>query len=843
MDELLRVLRALRHPARWLAFVIAAFAVVGGFAGGWGIAGAVLGATLGHVSGELAGRLRIRAPVVVGGAVAFAVVAGVVRVLLLGTPIAAAVVGPSATLSIASFAACAAGAWGTIGVVRGLAYRSNAARVVEIGLLAGAFSLAFAAHRFGAIARPLWLADAAWQFGWDPAELLLIVGAGFVALLALIQLGESDRRLPVGLALTLPIAALVVAWFVDPATLTKQDASELAEVNEGMGDPPRATSPDGYPIDAPGVQPRQTHSQGEGDKNGDPRDRGVQPEQGEGGTSPTPAQPVDRDGDGKPDLPEATAPDRDGDGKPDTPTPRPGDTDGDGRPDAKPPKDSDGQDSDTPQGTPPPEGKGKGKGKGDQPPKRPPKPEDGGSGGESHPVAVVLLGDDYEPEAGYFYLRQGVQSQFNGHRLVQATLPGMDGDVLDHFPLMAETVPDPIAEAGRVLVHGSVSLLAEHERPFALEAPVRYGPRTNPNPARFLRTYTFESLALATPYEKLPGHVADDPRWSPEVRAAYLEFPREDARYQALADELVAKLDPGVRSDPFARALVIKAYLDENTKYSRKARHAGVADPTADYLFGDFIGYCVHTSHAAVYLWRAAGIPARAATGYAVDASHRRGSAVMVMGHEAHEWPELYLDGVGWVPLDVNPATVLDDEALEQAQKPVDEEQLKLLAEMARDAEAIETKRTDWRWVRRALWRGFLGLVATAITGTLAVLWGIKVWRRVRPLLAGRDALPRVGYRLALDWLAESGFVRHEGETREAFAARVGEVAPAIRPLTEMHLQATLGAPASRARHPELDAGQWSRRLVELSLQLTRGVPWWRRWAGAVNPISFYWSR
>ena len=845
MDDVIRLVRGLRHPLRWLAYVVAAFALVGGFAGTAGVVAALLGATLGHALGEVGGRLRLRAPVVVAAGGALIVVVVGVRWLLLGTSVFASLIGPSATLSLASFVACGAGAVAIVGMLRALAYRANALRVVEIAALAGAFSVAFAAHRFGAIARPMWLADAAWQLGWDPAEVLLMVGGLFVALLAVIQLGESERRLPVGLALLLPLLGLVAAWLVDPMALAQPDAAELAEVNEGMGEPPKNSSRDGYPVDAGPPEPRKTKSEGRGNRGGDPRDKGVIPEDGPGGDAPReiPAG-VDRDGDGKPDLDWAEAPDKDGDGEPDEPPspkePASGDSDGQADSDGQDPKD--GGEPDEPKDS-------DGDGQADEPkdsdakdappPKTPPNPEDSGGTGKNRPVAVVILGDDHAPLSDYFYLRQATQSAFNGHRLVASTVPGVDRDLLGHFPLVDEPVVEPPPAEGREVVHGSVSLLAEHELPFALETPVRFGPRKNPNPARFIRSYTFESLALTLPYEQLMVRKVGNPAWSPEVNAEYLTWPKEDARYQALADSLVAKLDPAVREEPFARALVIKSYLDENTKYSKKARHAGVADPTADYLFGNFIGYCVHTSHAAVYLWRAAGIPARVGTGYAVEAARRRGSALVVMGGDAHAWPELYIDGLGWVVLDVNPAVNLDETQM----KPVDEEEVDLLAEMAREEAGTEAKRTDWRWVRRALWRGALGLLASVVTGTLLVHWSVKAWRRLRPLVAGRTGLPRVGYRLALDWLSEAGFVRDEGETRERFAARVAAVAPAFGPLTEMHLQATLGAPGSALRRPELDTKRWSRLLIELSLQLARGVPWWRRWFGAVNPISFYWSR
>ena len=112
-------------------------------------------------------------------------------------------------------------------------------------------------------------------------------------------------------------------------------------------------------------------------------------------------------------------------------------------------------------------------------------------------------------------------------------------------------------------------------------------------------------------------------------------------------------------------------------------KHDKAKDPTA-ILFGDvnqYIGYCVHSAHAAVYLWRSIGIPARIGVGYAVDAedvNKRRGAGILITNADAHAWPELYLEDIGWVPLDIAPA-----ENLEEQQEGQPNEILRSLMDMA----------------------------------------------------------------------------------------------------------------------------------------------------------------
>ncbi len=65
-------------------------------------------------------------------------------------------------------------------------------------------------------------------------------------------------------------------------------------------------------------------------------------------------------------------------------------------------------------------------------------------------------------------------------------------------------------------------------------------------------------------------------------------------------------------------------------------------------------GYCVHFATAATVLLRAAGIPARYASGYAVNAA--AGEEVTVTANLAHAWVEYFDPGVGWRVLDPTPA-------------------------------------------------------------------------------------------------------------------------------------------------------------------------------------------
>ncbi len=221
---------------------------------------------------------------------------------------------------------------------------------------------------------------------------------------------------------------------------------------------------------------------------------------------------------------------------------------------------------------------------------------------EQAPLAVVLLGDDYSPPLQMYYFRQDVLSHYNGSRLIATTRGDVDRDAITEFPTRKVELQTPPSKL-RKLVRAKVAMLIDHTKPFGLEAPVRFEPLPNPNPQRFVRAYRFEALAVNVDYGKLLGRKVGNPKWSKAVRDYYL-VPSKDSRFAKLAKEIVAKLPAEKRKDLFLNALAVKLWMDKALTYSTRERHANTDDATADFLFGNRIGYCVHFAHSAVFLWR-----------------------------------------------------------------------------------------------------------------------------------------------------------------------------------------------------------------------------------------------
>jgi transglutaminase-like putative cysteine protease len=142
--------------------------------------------------------------------------------------------------------------------------------------------------------------------------------------------------------------------------------------------------------------------------------------------------------------------------------------------------------------------------------------------------------------------------------------------------------------------------------------------------------------------------------------ASYLELP--DERPQLIRDTAAAVA--GAAATPYEAAVAIQDYLrGPSFEYSEDAPVEEGYDGGGYDVIASFLelreGYCVHFASTMAVLAREAGIPSRISIGYiAGSASDRRVDNVVVVdvdSHDLHAWPELYFEGLGWVPFEPTP--------------------------------------------------------------------------------------------------------------------------------------------------------------------------------------------
>lgn len=141
----------------------------------------------------------------------------------------------------------------------------------------------------------------------------------------------------------------------------------------------------------------------------------------------------------------------------------------------------------------------------------------------------------------------------------------------------------------------------------------------------------------------------------------YLDIP--DAVKEGLA--ALGPISPARSlSEKRQRVEDIRRFLSENYSYTRSPGKTPAGKDFITYFLTESKkGYCTSFASAAVMLLRASGIPARYAAGLTVGADEIKGAPLSEGGlhrlsindHHAHAWAEVYVDGLGWRPVEMTP--------------------------------------------------------------------------------------------------------------------------------------------------------------------------------------------
>lgn len=114
---------------------------------------------------------------------------------------------------------------------------------------------------------------------------------------------------------------------------------------------------------------------------------------------------------------------------------------------------------------------------------------------------------------------------------------------------------------------------------------------------------------------------------------------------------------------------LIRSYLAEQLSYDASAHsYNGQLDFLSYLLESSGTGYSVHYATAATLLLRYFGVPARYVEGYCLTSAQaaqlRAGEQILLTEENAHAWAEYYLEGVGFIPFEVTPG-YMEQEDLE----------------------------------------------------------------------------------------------------------------------------------------------------------------------------------
>ncbi|MDZ7734029.1 MAG: transglutaminase-like domain-containing protein [Acidimicrobiia bacterium] len=162
-------------------------------------------------------------------------------------------------------------------------------------------------------------------------------------------------------------------------------------------------------------------------------------------------------------------------------------------------------------------------------------------------------------------------------------------------------------------------------------------------------TYTVRSELPVFGLEELRSA----PDGAPSERARYVELPDDFSELaESTAEDVTAPAET-----TYDKALTLQNWFRDEFDYSLDVE-TGHGTEAIDQFLVQRIGYCEQFAGTYAAMMRSLGIPARVAGG--LPRGHRRPrrpeSSYRVTGEDAHAWPEVHFEGLGWVPFEPTPA-------------------------------------------------------------------------------------------------------------------------------------------------------------------------------------------
>jgi protein-glutamine gamma-glutamyltransferase len=240
---------------------------------------------------------------------------------------------------------------------------------------------------------------------------------------------------------------------------------------------------------------------------------------------------------------------------------------------------------------------------------------------------------------------------------------------------------------------------------------------------------------------------------------------------EKIAEEL--KIDD---LSPKEKIRAIVNFFQEKYRYTtfQEARKLGLhaETPLSYFLLTTKAGHCEYFASATVLLLRYYGLPARYATGYAVQESSKDDDFFIIRERHGHAWALAYV-GDSWVEVDSTPAGW--DEA--------EQEEFPFYQDFKDGWERFTFGFLEWRWL------GDWGVVRVAAPFVAMPLIGFLAWRIFGRRMFKRTTRPRdqqawpgadSEYFALEGRLAKKGLARTNEETTDEWLARVAEETPTV---------------------------------------------------------------
>jgi hypothetical protein len=362
--------------------------------------------------------------------------------------------------------------------------------------------------------------------------------------------------------------------------------------------------------------------------------------------------------------------------------------------------------------------------------------------------------------------------------------------------------------------------------------------------------YTVES---AVPLPR-PEDLVRSQDYTNEPGEGYRQIDGLDTRVTRLAEDVT-------RSAPTAyqKALYLQRYLRSN-QFTYDLTVGDLAtgrDQLTRFLFNVRRGYCEQFASAMAAMARSLGLPARVAIGF--TPGQHVGDVFEVTTRDAHAWPEIWFNNVGWVRFEPTPrpdqvdipgySTANPAAPIVTTPQPTTEPgatgtsgptQTTTAGQLERPGEFLDPA-LGGSGGQAPLWRRPVVLVPLAVVLLVLAVPLVKAGRnlvaRRRAGRRPRDAVAEA-YQEVTAWADDAGIGRRPAETPDAYAARLAADYQAagtpMDELTRLYVTAEY-APDGTSE----DAAHRARRLGRsVRAALAARLGWRRRLIAALSPRS-----
>ncbi len=362
------------------------------------------------------------------------------------------------------------------------------------------------------------------------------------------------------------------------------------------------------------------------------------------------------------------------------------------------------------------------------------------------------------------------------------------------------------------------------------------------------QTYAVTSLVRQPTAQAL----AIEPESYPARLDPYLELP--DDLPQSIRD--TAELVAGDQFGAYAKAQALQDFFRSGAfEYSETAPVEGDYDGNGMEVIERFLqersGYCVHYSSAMAVMARSLGVPARIMVGYAPGVLAQPGTDTAegeeryrVTTDQLHAWPQVYVDGVGWMEFEPTPG-IADEEGAGDGQAtpapttaaPAPEPEATTAGptpDALEDPAAVASAEAEERAVRRDAFLALAAVVLVLVVSPGLVRVAVRR-RRLRP-----SAAPDDWWREVVATAEDLGVLADASTTVAAHAA---VLSGHVRPATEESLARLRSVLEERRYGPHqgrlLERESTVREdAVAVVVDLLASAPRWRRRRARVLPAS-----